>query len=198
MQLNNGYLHTEQELLLRISKGEEAAFTVIYNRYKDAVYYTASKMTGSYIIAEEVVQDLFLKFWIKREKAIDIVSVKAYLHTMAENLVFDAVKKQEREQKYRVDGEEQTVSATPAVLLEHKDYEIILKKAINRLPLKQRETYKLIKERGLKRNEAAAELNVSPETIKWNLDQAMRSIRANCLLQLGMNSGIVLLIVNNQ
>jgi len=39
----------------------------------------------------------------------------------------------------------------------------------------------LIKEKHMKRNEAASLLNVSPETVKWNLDQAMRNIRAYCL-----------------
>lgn len=68
--------------------------------------------------------------------------------------------------------------------MQEKEFKNILDQAIVRLPEKQQATYRLIKEQNLKRDQAAAELNVSPETVKWNLDQAMRSIRAYCLAHL--------------
>lgn len=186
--------YEEKELLVRIADGDEEAFTLVYNRYKDAIYYTAQKMTSSTVLAEEVIQDVFLKFWIRREKAPGIENIKAYLHTMAENLIFDAVRKQQKEQHFKTTQNEEAFSATPAILLEQKDYALILQNAVNRLPPKQRETYRLIKEQGLKRDQVAGLLKVSPETVKWNLDQAMRSIRAHCLRQLGVSAGIFALL----
>jgi RNA polymerase sigma-70 factor (ECF subfamily) len=181
----------EKVLLLDVANGNEAAFVVIYNKYKDSIYYAATKLTQSSSLAEEIIQNVFLKLWIRREKLSEIENLRAYLHTMAENLIYDAVKKQQREKIVGKFESEEMVDLTPFALLEQKDYDNILKSAVDRLPPKQKETYLLIKEQSLKRAEAAAILNVSPETVKWNLDQAMRSIRAHCLKQMGVTIGII-------
>ncbi|HSC38527.1 MAG TPA: sigma factor-like helix-turn-helix DNA-binding protein, partial [Chitinophagaceae bacterium] len=86
------------------------------------------------------------------------------------------------------------VEGTDHSLLE-KQYESILRAAVGHLPEKQRQTYRLIKQQGLKREEAARELAVSPETVKYNLEQAMRSIRAYCLAQLDGHPGLLLFIL---
>lgn len=185
--------YNEKELLIAVSRGDETAFAVIYNHFKDSIYHTAKKITSSSISAEETVQDVFLKFWIRRENAPEIDNVKAYLHKVAENLIYDAAKRLQKIQSLP-ELIEDTVSATPAILLEHKDFESILQNAISKLSPKQRETYILIKQQGLKRQEAAQVLKVSPETVKYNLEHAMRNIRANCLRELGVSAGILALL----
>ncbi len=60
-----------------------------------------------------------------------------------------------------------------------------MEEAVNALPEKQKQTYNLIRKQGKRRDEAALELNVSPETVKWNLDQATRRIRAYYITRIG-------------
>jgi RNA polymerase sigma-70 factor (ECF subfamily) len=68
----------------------------------------------------------------------------------------------------------------------NKEYSSVLHEAVTRLPRKQKEVYSLIKEHGLKRDEAAYILNLKPETIKSHLAEAMKNIRSYCTLNLDM------------
>jgi RNA polymerase sigma factor (sigma-70 family) len=174
---------TDKELLERLAVGEETVFSYLFERYRDPIYSTALHLSGSASMAEEIVQDVFLDLWLKRQNAATITYLPAYLNRMAANKLYDALKQRQRQR-----GIEQTTDAeadlhTPAILLENKDYDAILTRAITRLPEKQRLAYQLIKQQGLTRKEAATELGVSPETIKYNLEQSLRSIRAYCLSQ---------------
>lgn len=65
-----------------------------------------------------------------------------------------------------------------------KEFQQILNDAINRLSEKQRQAFILSKQQFLKREEVAKVLNVSPETVKSNLERAMKSVRTYCQQQL--------------
>jgi len=184
---------TERELLQMLAGGEETVFRFIFERYRDPIYSTALHLSGSASLAEEIVQDVFLDLWLQRRTATTITYLSAYLNRMAGNKIYDALK-----QKHRQRDAQQTIDPeedhhTPAVLLENKDYDAILARAIARLPEKQRLTYHLIKQQGLSRKAAATELGVSPETVKYNLEQSLRGIRAYCLSQI--NVPLTILVV---
>jgi RNA polymerase sigma-70 factor (ECF subfamily) len=67
-----------------------------------------------------------------------------------------------------------------------------LRKAIDRLPNQQKKVYQYIKEKGLKREEAAGLLHLSPETVKYHLAEAMKNIRNFCMLRLDMFIGFII------
>jgi RNA polymerase sigma factor (sigma-70 family) len=174
---------TDKELLERLAAGEESVFSYLFERYRDPIYSTALHLSGSASMAEEIVQDVFLDLWLKRQNAVSIIHLPAYLNRMAANKLYDALKQRQRQRDIAQSTDAEADLHTPAILLEIKDYDAILAHAIARLPEKQRLAYQLIKQQGLTRKEAATELGVSPETIKYNLEQSLRSIRAYCLSQ---------------
>ena len=175
--------YSEQELLLLIAKGDEAAFAILFNNYRNKIYSIAYELTESAVIAEEIVQDTFLKIWLRRESFGEVTYFKAYLFTIARNYVITALKNIARRQNL----EKMAVQDLPVFYsdtenqLVQKQYEEILKRAVNSLPAKQKQVYILVKEKGYKRNEVADELGLSAETVKTHLAQAMRTIRAYCL-----------------
>ncbi len=175
--------YSEQQLLLLIAQGDEAAFSILYNNYRNKIYSIAYELTESTEIAEEIVQDTFLKIWLRRETFGEVLHFKAYLFTITRNYVFSAMKLIARRQsieKMAVQDMPIFYSDTENQLVQ-KQYEEILKRAVDSLPAKQKQVYKLMKEKGYKRNEVADELQLSSETVKTHLAQAMRSIRAYCL-----------------
>lgn len=178
---------SEQKLLLQVAKGDQLAFNKLFDLYHPTVHSTALKLTGDSLLAEEIVQDTFLKVWLKKEELPSIANFKGWLYTIARNFTFNALReaKTERERILRFMEEALTVEEPPAdTQLKEKEFAAILSEAITRLPEKQRETYRLIKEEQLKRNEVAEKLQVSPETVKWNLEQAVKKVRAHCLVHL--------------
>ncbi len=75
-----------------------------------------------------------------------------------------------------------------------KEFTSLLQKAIDRLPHQQKQVYKLMKEEDLKRGEVAKLLHVQPETVKFHLAQAMKNIRAYCMLHLNTLIGLTILL----
>jgi RNA polymerase sigma factor, sigma-70 family len=182
--LNSDDLKGETELLKLISQGDEKAFAGLFNHYRPIIFTTVLRLTDSISISEEIVQDVFLKAWLKRNELPSIRNMGGWLYTIASNLTYNALQKNAREKSKLILMNKYPDSAnfyTNEDLLVNKEFETILKQAVDKLPAKQRQSYRLIKEDGLKRNEAAAQMNVSPETVKANLDAAMKKIRAYIL-----------------
>lgn len=185
---------TDKELLEKLAAGEESVFSYLFERYRDPIYSTALHLSGSASLAEEIVQDVFLDLWLKRQNAAGITHLAAYLNGMAANKLYDALKQRQRQRDIAQITDDDADLYTPAILLENKDYEAILARAVARLPEKQRLAYQLIKQQGLTRKEAAAKLGVSPETIKYNLEQSLRSIRAYSLSQVHIPIAILVVL----
>lgn len=173
-----------KNLLVEVASNNSTAFTQLFETYSANIYTTALRVTNNEWMAEDIVQDTFVKVWINRNLLTTIDNFEAWLYILAKNITLNIIKKQDN---YKAYAQEEARAALIRVypeadyLVQDKEFQRILQAAIERLPPKQQQTYRLIKEQYLKREAAAAILNVSPETIKWNLDQAMKSIRAYCL-----------------
>jgi RNA polymerase sigma factor (sigma-70 family) len=190
--------YSEKQLLLKISEGDEKAFERLFNHYRPFLYTTSLRMTGEDWIAEEIVQDVFLKVWLNRVKLPEIENFGGWLYKIAGNLTLNAIKKEKSGKKTL--NEWLRFSRQPDNLIdtstdEENVYKDLLKSAINRLSPKQRQTYELIKVQGYKREEAARLMKVSSETVKWNLDQSLRNIRAYCMAKMDSGSAFVFFLV---
>jgi RNA polymerase sigma-70 factor (ECF subfamily) len=80
-------------LVREVAAGSEAALGMLYDRYIDAVYAAASRLTADRQIAEEVVQETFLALW-NRAELFDpgVGSLAAWLHTIARNRTVDRLR----------------------------------------------------------------------------------------------------------
>jgi RNA polymerase sigma-70 factor (family 1) len=188
--------YSESELLKLVVAGDKNAFTQLYNNYRNKIYSIAFELTESSAVAEEIVQDVFLKIWVKRTTLDEVTHFRAYLFTITRNYVFTALKRIARKEAIEV------YAMQDAPLYYHdtenrvlnNEYTRILQAAIDRLPEQQRQVYNLIKKEGYKREEVAAALRLSPETVKTHLAQAMRSIRTYCLARLDVTIALIILM----
>jgi RNA polymerase sigma factor (sigma-70 family) len=186
-------------LLKQIALDDHNAFNRLFTYYSKQVNGVVKKITGSQQIAEEIVQDTFLKVWLKRTSLPGIENFEAWLYVVARNYTLKALQsKHVRNTSSVEDGTFEKHLITEGKTdwkVREAQYDQLLKTAIDRLPLKQKETYLLIKENQYSRNEVAALLNVSPETVKYNLTQAMKNIRAYCIVYFEENSTIIIFFI---
>jgi len=189
MELNT---YNERELLLSLAKGNDNAFAGVFHHYRHRIYAIAFRLLGSASQAEDTVQDVFLKMWLKRQELHEISHFKAYLFTVTRNHIFNSLKLLAREQLMESELSAAVVPHVKDAAIIHKEYEQILQNAIAQLSPQQELIYKLSREEGLKRNEIADRLQLSPETIKVHLANAMRSIRAFCLARMDLNTFLLL------
>ncbi|QEC78870.1 RNA polymerase sigma-70 factor [Mucilaginibacter ginsenosidivorax] len=179
MPADDRNLSLERELLLKIALKDEQAFTVIYERYVKKIYTFSFRLLNSKQLAEEVVQECFLKIWLLGDSLNSILNIEAYLVTLSRNKSLDVLRLQQREMKSDlqegknwIEGHNDTEEA---ILL--NDTRNLLQTAIDQLPPQQKRVYQLCQQEGLKYEEAAKKLNLSPLTVKKHMQLALRFVR---------------------
>lgn len=168
----------DHELLQLLSRGSEYAFAVIFDRYRRRVYNTALLFLKNSEAAEEVVQEVFLRLWQKRQELPSINYLNSFIRTIAYNLMVDQFRKTLLEKDYR-----KQLGLHPAIV-DDTDYRVrddesvrLLKSAIATLPQRQREVYELARLKGYSQEEIAARLSISRNTVKVHMTAALQSIR---------------------
>jgi len=177
-------MHTEsgyeiKTLIKQIAEDDEAAFRTIFDHYKAPFYSAAFKMTRSGSLAEEIVQEVFVKIWVKRKIIATAKRPADYIFTILHNCIYAQFRKLALEDKLKTtlaqDSEESEDSIQ--LLLLEKENKAILENVINQMPARQRLIYKLAKQEGWSREEIAKGLNISPNTVRNHLSAAIEFLR---------------------
>lgn len=174
-------LYDEALVLLKVVRGDQDAFRVVFDRYRDKVYFFALKLVHQPSQAEEIVQDVFLKIWVNRQSLANVQNFDNYLCTITRNHAFNILKRCAHEKQITAELNRQSSTndiSTENIILQH-DYERILLQAVEKLPPQQKLVYIMSREKGLKRAEIARELNISPETVKAHMYAALKFIRSS-------------------
>jgi RNA polymerase sigma-70 factor (family 1) len=176
MHIDNRY--DEKRVLELLSQGSEYAFTQLFDRYRARIYSVSLRYLRSPVLAEEILQEVFLKIWIKRESLPQVLQFEAYLFAMARNLIFDGIKDLAEETTALKEFTRQFSSShTSDNPLVEKQYEELLQKAVNQLPPQQKQIFRLAKIEGLSHQAIAEKLNISRLTVKRHMATALQSIR---------------------
>lgn len=173
-------------MLAKTAAGDHQAFAQLLRQYHNIAYRTAMRLTGDNAIAEDVVQEVFLKVWLKRQQLCSVENFRPWIIAIASNTIYDMIRKRDRE-KDHLSGwirEIEPFSTMTVAMKESSVYEELVAEAVQKLSPKQTEVFQLIKKDGYTRDEAARLMKISPETVKSHLEQAMRTIRAYCIRRL--------------
>jgi RNA polymerase sigma-70 factor (family 1) len=169
----------EEILLNEIAIGDHRAFRILFDLYKDKVYSYSLRFLRNETLAEEIVQEVFINLWLKRDRLPAIVNFGGYLRVLTKNQTLNALKKLALDFKTSIAGgdiwTELDNDTEDAIIL--KDTRALLQEAIDQLPKQQKLVYEFCKIEGLKQKEAAERLNISPLTVKVHLREATKSIR---------------------
>lgn len=170
--------YDEKSLLREIALGKEQAFRELFDRYKERFYATVLKMTGSDDVTKDIVQDVFLKIWVNRESLRNIENSPAYFFTVVYRRIYQHYRKVALDRKcLRVASPvKESVNTTEEMLLARESRSLIAK-AVAKLPPQQQLIFKLSKLEGMSREDVARQLNISPNTVRNHLADAVKTIR---------------------
>ena len=167
----------ELRLLVLLSKGDLAAFDKLYWHYQRAVYKNIFQLVKDQGIAEDILQEVFLTLWEKRETINIDVSLGGWLFVSSYNRSVNYLKKKLRENAaadlIRVAFENDDKEA--GIIKEMRLKE--LEDAIENLSPQKRKVFYLCKLKGYTYEETAKVLNISKHTVKEYLSEAMHSIK---------------------
>ena len=162
-------------------------FEYIYIYYFPKMKRFAREYVLSDEDAENIVQDVFLELWEKKEILSLQLNVIAYLFTAIRNrcinflrrsmIAKNAENKLQEEYKLTLQMKYYSLEAFNQEIFQEKDVEHILSKAIDTLPEKCREIFILSKIKGKKQKDIATELNISVNTVETQISIAYKKLR---------------------
>lgn len=166
-------------LLHLLSQGDETAFRRLFDTYHQFIYSFALRMTDSEAISRDVVQDVFVKIWLNRQELTAIQHLPGYINRLTRNHVLNGMKRKALETGLLKDlGTPFSAAGNdPEEQAQFRELEALLARAINLLPERQQQVYKLSRQDGLKHEEIAAQLQISRETVKKHIMAALLHIR---------------------
>ncbi len=173
--------HTDLELFSRISESDEYAFTQLFLSYTERLYPYVTNLLNSELWAEEIIQDVFFKIWKNRHTLKDIDNPSAYLFRMAANRTLDFLKRKAIEVKTQYEISRQASQRKENFTQEQLDFRItdsLYKAAVKSLPPQRQLVYKLKHEDGLSYDEIAEKLNISKNTVRNHIAEALAAIRS--------------------
>lgn len=170
----------EHRLLKRIADGDERAFSQLFDHHYRGLADFVFRLTDSLEMAEEIVQEVFVKVWEDRRALGKIKKISDYLFILCRNRGVSYLRQRARDY-LRLQAYAQT-ELSEAELDSHQwsDREqlyVVIEKAICALPSQQQKIFRLAKLSRVSHAEIAAQLNISAETVKKHMKLALRSVR---------------------
>ena len=166
----------EHTLLIKAAKGDETAFSCLFYRHYQKILAFMIRLTRSAEVAEDIVQDVFLKVWEKREALTEVDRFDAYLYVLCRNHAFNTLKRFAYERAKMAEVESESMVEAFHDVSSMTDYYQLLDQAIEELPPQQQKVYLLSRRKRLKYKEIAQQMELSSETVKKYLKLATRSI----------------------
>ena len=171
----------------QIKSGDQKALELLFSIYFPRMNDFARNVVKDDVISQDIVQDVFVKVWEKREE-IESINLEAYLFRLVRNRCIDYIKhvkvvsnrmqeiqiSSKYEELYRIDF----IGNEPYVLIE-QELKQKIEKTIQGLPERCREVFILSRMKGLKNKEIAEKLNINIKNVERHLTRALQTFREN-------------------
>jgi RNA polymerase sigma-70 factor (ECF subfamily) len=176
-------LDTEANLVERLRNGEDSAYRMLFDRYYNIMYAVAYKYVADNYQARMLVGDIVFRIWEQREALEIRSSLKDYLVVSVKNACINYLNAEKR--LSRLDDYLETVEGstladdddTPLEVVEFEELQSKLTGAVASLPPECREVFRLSRMEELPHIEIAARLNISVNTVRYHIKNALSKLR---------------------
>lgn len=189
-------INNETELLADIARGNQRAFNELFEAYYNVLGAYVLKMTKSIEVAEEVVQDTFVKIWLQRNTLTEIKNFNNYVFILCRNQTLDHLRKKAKESAFQSELELYLQESQNVEQLDNpaEEYRALIDQAVEKLPPQAKKVYQMSRYERLKHHEIADRLGISPETVKKHIQHAVDLIKKD--LKSGVDPMIVLILLS--
>lgn len=172
-------MEKEEIIVDRLINKDKRAFELVFNEYYGTMVLYAARFMDTREEAEEVTQEVFVKFWEKCDTLSPDSSIKSYLYRSVHNSCLNAIKHEKVKDSYRQymiqfmesHGNDTNDDEDPDLLRER------IVKEIDNLPPRCSEIFKLSRFEGLKYQEIAEHLGISVKTVEVQMGKALKVLR---------------------
>ena len=170
-----------KDIFIRLSESpDRALYNFFFDTYYPKLIWFALLFVKQHSIAEEVVSDVMLNIFKKRDKLAKTDNIEGYIFITVKNQSLKYLRKNKR-QVYFDNFENEadlllTTSVSPEYAYIEKEFYHIIKCTIDSLPPKRKLVFRMIKEEGLKYNDVAKLLDLSVKTIETHMGLALKTL----------------------
>ncbi len=173
----------QKELIQKLKKGDDEAFSAMYKLYWEKVYNFSRLYLASSEDVAEIVQEVFIKLWETRHLIDEEQSFEGFLFIITRNQIFNYSRKrlnysflkmtvmQSIEKSYEEEDQ-----------LEIADLKKHLSVLISQLPERQQEIFRLSREQHMTYKQIAEQLSISEKTVEYHMTAALKYLRKNLYL----------------
>ena len=171
--------------IIKFKQGDQSAFKNVYDAYWAKVFHFTSLYVNDPFEREEVVQQVFIRLWEKRESIDESVDLDGYLFIITRNMIFNRSRRSFNEKAYKeameaIGSDSYTLDAQ----IEARDLNIYIEKLVALLPDRQREAFILSRKNGLTAKEIAQRMGISQKGVERHIHLALKFIKSNLPLLL--------------
>jgi RNA polymerase sigma-70 factor (ECF subfamily) len=174
---------SDKSLVDSLKNDDQNSFKEIYKRFRPRLYIFAFKILNNKEICEEIIQEIFIDLWVRRNKK-EIENISAYLYKAVKFQIFKQFRKNNLIDKQVEDFDEFISEFNVEEHIEFKELYYRVENLIANLPEQRRIVFKLSRDEGLSAKEIAKKLNISEQTVRNQIYSALKKIRASIKLLL--------------
>ncbi len=164
-----------KRILEKLKEGDREAYKFLFNTFYPRLFSFSLKYVEDKYVAEGIVSNTFLKVWEKRNQVTKIENLRSYLYSMVRNESLDYIKKRNKEIPFNINSHD-SVSLMNDLILEEEVHSLI-SNALESLPPKCREIFKLSCIDGVKYKVIAKELQITVNTVKSQRARAIKLLK---------------------
>jgi RNA polymerase sigma-70 factor (family 1) len=170
----------DQQLILGLRQGHSAAFEEIYSRYWFKIYRIAFNQTGNKEEAEELVQEVFLSIWNRRE-VLSIQNLNVYLVISIKNKVYDFIRSKISFRKYQeyIILKEIDFHFNTEELVNYNELTDAVEKVLSLLPEKSNHIFKKSRFENMNTKEIASQMNLSEKAVEYHITKSLKFLKEN-------------------
>lgn len=175
---------TQENLILLLQQGSQMAFGALYKTYWRKVYNFSSLYLKDSYVAEEVVQEVFIKVWERREFIDANANFEGLLFIITRNFIFNTYRKSINEEFYKVSIinalEESSNLAEEEI--ETRNLQSYIDQLIEEMPPRRREIFIMSRKQQKSYHEIAESLHISEKTVENQIGEALKFLKKNLIL----------------
>ena len=163
----------------KFKAGDAAAFDAIYNMHSKKLYNFAYGLLKDHDSAGEMVQEVFVTLWEKRNQVDVSLNFENYIFTITYNSIRKFFRKKSMENKVKdflLKNSPEVIENADASIIYNELFELA-NKTIEKLPPKRKTVYKLSRHEGMTIKEIACKLNISTRTAENQLAKALKYLK---------------------
>jgi RNA polymerase sigma-70 factor (ECF subfamily) len=166
----------------RIRAGDEHAYEELFHRHYLELCRYAARISPGPGVAEEIVQEVFLKVWLRRERLREVTTLRSYLYAAVRNHAFNQIKRNGYEERWRQGKASEQVDAPAAAAgaddeVRAAELTVAIERALASLPNRCRQAFLLQRREHMSVAEIAEAMAIAPKTVEVQIGNALKLLR---------------------